>query len=543
MKCYSSLLFFILFFISILNSHTALAQDSKNTLLVQQKIDSANFYLKSNIEKARVLFTDVLNLAETLENERLKASIYGRLGTLERMKSNHVQALEFHLKSLKIHEKHNDSLKIAENYHSIGIVMRYQIQYDESANYLKKAIALRVQLNDTLGLAGSHSMLGVIYRRQKKYNDAEKEYLLALKLFTLLNNKEEILGVKGNLASLYYYQKKYAKSNEVNLESLIYLKEVDNKSSLATRYANIARGYQKLKEYKTSIKYFDSVIAISKEQGYIRQLSLSHNGRSRIYYYLKDYKNALSDYRAYKNTNDSVFSSRKTREITTLLLNKEFENQRVIDSIQFSSKEKNLQLIAESEKNKTKFYSLLLLLFLLIGVALFYVLKHKRKIVETRLENKELLAQVLEQKLKINRSESERIINEKAINLSNKKNLFSFITKLLKKGDTSSIFNDLNALTIELNNQINKESSQSVLDKDFDNLHVRFEKKLIELYPALTKTEREICSLILANKSIKDIISIRGVTSASVQSIRYRIRKKLNLKKGQELQQFLKELS
>ncbi len=511
--------------------------------MFQQKIDSADFYLNSDIQKATTFYTEALDLATNSKNERLKATVYSRFGTLERMKSNYVKALEFHLKSLEINKKHFDSLKIAENYHGVGIVMRYQHEYNDSENYFKKAIALRAQLNDTLGLGGSHSMLGVIYRRQKKHKEAENQYLTALKMFTLINNKKEIVHVNGNLASLYYFQKDYLKSNAINLNSLAYLKEVSNERSLATRYSNIARGYGKLKKYKTAIKYFDSVISISKKQGYIRQLSNNYNGRSRYYYYLKDYKNALNDYRAYKNTNDSVFSIRKAKEITTLLLNTEFKKQREIDSLQFSVKEKNLQLLATSEKNKNRLYFFILVFIVIAGVVLFYILKQKKKLVATSLKNKILQAQILEKTLKTNQSETKRIINEKSINLSYKQNLLSIITTLLKKKDVTTVFKELNVLTIELGNQIKSENSKSVLDKDFENLHVQFEKKLIKNYPNLTKTEREVCSLILANKSIKDIVSIKGVSSASVQSVRYRIRKKMNLQKGEELHQFLKELS
>ena len=547
MKFYFPLLLFYCFtevvFSSSLNISSTPIQISKDSLLFQQKIDSANFYLHSDIQKATVLYTEALNLVTTSKHERLKAAVYERFGVLERIKSNYAKALEFQLKSLEIHEKYFDSLKIAENYHGIGIVMRYQKEYDDAESYFKKAITVRAQINDTLGLGGSYSMLGVIYRRQKRYKEAEDQYLIALKLFTLIDNKDEIAHVNGNLASLYYYQKEYLKSNAINLNALPYFKETDNKSSLATRYANIARGYQKLKNYKKAIVYFDSVIAISKEQGYIRKLSSNYNGRSKSYNSLKDYKNALNDYIAYKESNDSVFNLKNTKEITTLLLNAEFEKQRAIDSIQFSVKERNLQLTASSEKNKNRFYLLLLFIIALTGIVLFYILKQKKKIVTTQLKNQVLQAQVLEQTLKTNKSETERIINEKSINLSYKQNLLSFISGLLKKRDVSTVFKDLNVLTIELGNQINSENSQSVLDKDFINLHVQFEKKLIQKYPALTKTEREICSLILANKSIKDIVSIKGVSSASVQSIRYRIRKKLNLQKGKELQQFLKELS
>ena len=95
---------------------------------------------------------------------------------------------------------------------------------------------------------------------------------------------------------------------------------------------------------------------------------------------------------------------------------------------------------------------------------------------------------------------------------------------------------------MELDQQAKTETVHYILDENMEKLHVEFEKKLNKKYPTLTKTEREICSLIRAKMSIKDISNIKGVTSASVQSARYRIRKKMHLQQGEELQKFIENL-
>jgi len=168
--------------------------------------------------------------------------------------------------------------------------------------------------------------------------------------------------------------------------------------------------------------------------------------------------------------------------------------------------------------------------------------RYKRNLSKTKLEKERLESELLKQKLEATEREAQRVINGKSISLTHKKNLISQIKHLINKQNTSTIFKDLNVLTMELDQQSRTETLDYILDENMEKLHVEFEKKLIKTYPELTKTEREICSFIRANMSIKDISNIKGVSSASVQSARYRIRKKMNLEKGEELQKFIQNL-
>ena len=64
----------------------------------------------------------------------------------------------------------------------------------------------------------------------------------------------------------------------------------------------------------------------------------------------------------------------------------------------------------------------------------------------------------------------------------------------------------------------------------------------MDQYPSLTKAEREVCALLRINLSMKEVASIRNTTVESVKSIRYRLRKKMEIPKNTELEAHIQSL-
>ncbi len=524
----------------LLNFQTVKAQN--NTSNLQKLLDSADYYRNSSTIKAEYFYTEALKEATIQKDSVQKALVLSRLGIINEIKSQYSASIDFHLKSLDINTKLKDSFNIAVNYHNIAMIMRFQNDYELSKSYFEKAIEIRKTFDNPIYLGISYNMLGVIYRMEGDYDTALQYYQKAFNIFRSQNNKENLIIVYGNLATLYDFKKEYKKSIEINLISIPYYKTINNKTALTDRYTNIARSYEDLKMYKTAITYLDSAITINKDQGYLEPLATSYLFRSNNYYRLKKYKEAVHDYQDYKFINDSVFNDKKTKEITTRFLQLDFEKQKALDSIQFAETEKQLEFINETEKNKKNTYLILLAGSIIMGIITLSNFRYKRNLAKTKLENEQLESELLKQKLNATERETQRVITGKSISLTHKKNLVSQIKYMIKKHDSSSIFKDLSLLTMELEQQAQTETLDYALDENLEKLHVEFEKKLISIYPELTKTEREICSLIRAKMSIKDVANIKGVSSASVQSARYRIRKKMNLKKGEELHQFIQNL-
>ena len=69
--------------------------------------------------------------------------------------------------------------------------------------------------------------------------------------------------------------------------------------------------------------------------------------------------------------------------------------------------------------------------------------------------------------------------------------------------------------------------------------HLSENSKLDEAFASLTKSERDVCNLILKGKKRGDICQILGKSENNIDVVRTHIRRKLNVPQGQDLQQFL----
>lgn len=72
----------------------------------------------------------------------------------------------------------------------------------------------------------------------------------------------------------------------------------------------------------------------------------------------------------------------------------------------------------------------------------------------------------------------------------------------------------------------------------FEEKHTEFFKKLKTDYPTLTSTDLRLCACLKLNMETKDIASLMNLSVRAVENNRYRLRKKLNLKTEQNLNEF-----
>lgn len=72
-------------------------------------------------------------------------------------------------------------------------------------------------------------------------------------------------------------------------------------------------------------------------------------------------------------------------------------------------------------------------------------------------------------------------------------------------------------------------------ENNFDNVNHDIMKKIRRFYPELSPTEMRVCKLIGLNYSTKEIAEIFNLSTRTVDTHRYKIRKKLNLNKNENL--------
>jgi len=74
---------------------------------------------------------------------------------------------------------------------------------------------------------------------------------------------------------------------------------------------------------------------------------------------------------------------------------------------------------------------------------------------------------------------------------------------------------------------------------NFEKLYPNFKGFLLGISPKLTSKEIQLCAFLRMNLSSKEIAELHNITPESVHKARYRLRKKLQLTKEEDLSKFI----
>ena len=149
-------------------------------------------------------------------------------------------------------------------------------------------------------------------------------------------------------------------------------------------------------------------------------------------------------------------------------------------------------------------------------------------------------------------AESEKNILQSSLEKQNKEMVLFSLEMVQKKGLLKSLKTHLSTLSkkhpdnIEIKNILSKLSINDVITKDwsyfnevFNIAFPDFTKKIRNTYPNLSRKELQHCALIKLNISPTEAANIMGITTESIHSARYRLRKKFSLVRQESLEDII----
>ncbi|WKV11185.1 triple tyrosine motif-containing protein [Marivirga harenae] len=192
-----------------------------------------------------------------------------------------------------------------------------------------------------------------------------------------------------------------------------------------------------------------------------------------------------------------------------------------------------------------------------ILIFLFIELRYKKK-TEIITEEKEKEITRIDSELKTSEEQLEHLKNEKLkseIKLKNKELATSTMHLINKNSFINSIKSNLNTISKRSKNQeVKHEISRVVhnIDKNisadddwehfsihFDQVHGDFIKRWKNDYPNLSPQEIKLSAYLRMNLSTKEIAHLLNISVRGVEIARYRLRKKLELERADNLQEFI----
>ncbi|MFC2101176.1 helix-turn-helix transcriptional regulator, partial [Bacteroidota bacterium] len=85
------------------------------------------------------------------------------------------------------------------------------------------------------------------------------------------------------------------------------------------------------------------------------------------------------------------------------------------------------------------------------------------------------------------------------------------------------------------------EKEWNLLKVHFEDVHPDFFKKLLLKHPSLTQYDLKLCAYIKINLTTKDIARMLNISNRSVQTARYRIKKKMELPTDYNLFKYIQQ--
>ena len=422
------------------------------------------------------------------------------------------------------------------------------------------------------GFNTSNSNIGLVYGALGKYDKQEKIYYEVYdKLFSnpgqAENYKSTLIYLMSQLLSVKLLKGELISAkNKLNEINQFFEVEKNNESDLSTSlltrnygYTHSIMGayYQSKKQYQKAIESLTMATELFKS--FPVEVNVTGSRLSECYLAINEIDIAKEI--ALKNLSFKNISDREKRynyRVLEKIYKKTKNNQELLkvkDSLILISSGTNSSKVLKTlndletqillsksarELNESKIrYNTYLYILIIGSVILFFSLVTIRinynyqKEKGSRLElEKEKVTEELNQKNRELVSKANFIIQRNDY----LKNLQKKISSSVKEEDYST-----NMVSNELNRVINSEKSYEEFDNMFVNVYPDFYQKLNQI-SKLSQTDLRLASYIKMNHNNNEIANISGISLRTVESQRYRLTKKLNLDKDQDLNSFLMSL-
>jgi DNA-binding CsgD family transcriptional regulator len=170
-------------------------------------------------------------------------------------------------------------------------------------------------------------------------------------------------------------------------------------------------------------------------------------------------------------------------------------------------------------------------------------LERETKIRQEQYELEKEIERLRNEQLKVKILTKDKELVNNSLQVVKKNKMLNGIIHKLKDIDSETLDETAKARFTKLYKTIDKElntdKSWNNLEKHINNVHFDFLKRLKEKYPAITPREMDLSTYLLMNMSTKEIAEIMNISDGGVELARYRLRKKLNLPRKENLTGFL----
>ncbi len=163
----------------------------------------------------------------------------------------------------------------------------------------------------------------------------------------------------------------------------------------------------------------------------------------------------------------------------------------------------------------------------------------EQEYIRQALHNEKKIISLKNEKLKIEMIHRDKELANQTMNLIRKNKFLVKITEELGKLKTTStdesVKEKVTVLIAKIDKDIDNKKQWEIFETALDDVHEDFLNRLKTQFPNLTPNEIRLCAYLRMNISTKEIAPLMNISVRGVEICRYRVRKKLNIDRDQNL--------
>lgn len=435
-------------------------------------------------------------------------------------------ALDCYIKIDKINNGVDTMYSIKSNT-GMGMVFAMSGNDKVAEGYCRKTLQLAKHYKKYIPFP-IYSNMGYLFLKRKEFDSALNYFLEAQKLAVKMKDRGKEMTNLLSLGNINSDMGKYSLALNYYKEAASIAKEQKNYSELTFITYNLIDVYIALGDLNSAMQIAEDALALSQtsnskslEVGSLRKLSALYREQG-------DFRRSLECLEESIIVGDSIFNSENEERL--LKQRTDFELYRAQSEEDMAEKDNAL-----NEANR-KINNIIVILVIVILVTLTIILSRvliRQYKINSQLSNKLEYDETQRTQLQDEIEQQSRELTSNSllfVKITEQSYLLNSKLRILKSNlSLKSKEQELIKEMEEIINQFVPNKSWDEFKQYFDKVSPDFYDRLDILYPELTNGEKRMCALISLGLSTKEISSLTGKTSGAVDSIKFRIRRKMNI--------------
>jgi len=479
-----------------------------------------------------------LDLAHTIKNnDSLGIALsYDFKGTVNQNMGYYEIALKNVLKGLKLFRVLKDDIRIADGLNHLAIIERNLGNPKKAIEYNSEALKIYEDFDDIYYQAQVLNDIGVMYNSLKDYSKAREYFQKSIEKSRQTKVKALEAASLTNMGVSYINKKDALKAIDYLNQSIDLSESINHKRRIAIARNKLAETYNLIDKPNLALNELQAVISYARKNNNISILRTALGLRSESYEKLNQANRSLIDLKEFKTLNDTIINTEKIKRIEELKVIYETEKREAALALQ-EEEIKTLNAQAENDKlTKTLYGGGAITGVALSGLLFFGFRQRMKKNKIAREKQEEIYKQEIAFKQKELASQTLHLVQKN-----------TFLQEL--KENLEKLKNSPEKFKVEFRRIVMLLKKESATDKDwevfksyFSEVHDNFDNKLKAINKDISEKDLRLASFIKMNLTTKEIAAILNVLPQSVLTSKYRLKKKLNIEKENDIYNFLMNL-